>query len=187
VSFYENGLLTFTYPDLLAAEETVHLALLQHQNPQAILLIGGGVGGRLNEILKTSSVQQVDYVELDPRLIELSRQFLPPKETEVLNDSRVNIYNQDGRFFVKNTKNSYDVVIIDLPDPHNTMVNRFYSLEFFTEVKRVLKPDGIISFTVTSSENVIGSMLEQFLQCLYNTLNAAYPHVIVLPGNQAHF
>ncbi|MEA1928734.1 MAG: hypothetical protein U9N73_11050, partial [Candidatus Auribacterota bacterium] len=61
-SLFENGLLVFTYPDLLSAEESVHFALLEHPAPRRVLLIGGGVGGSLREILRYSSISEVTYL-----------------------------------------------------------------------------------------------------------------------------
>ncbi len=187
ISFFENGLISFTYPDPEAAENTVHLPLLQHPRPEEVLMVGGGLGGGLNEVLKTPSVRHVDYVELDPRLIALAREYLPMEAMAPFADPRVAVHHVDGRLFVQTTPRRYDVVIIGLAEPRSTMVNRFFTREFFVQVREILKPGGVMSFAVTSSENVIGEELARFLACLRNTLAEVFPEVVVFPGGTAHF
>ncbi|MFC1667299.1 fused MFS/spermidine synthase [Candidatus Omnitrophota bacterium] len=189
-SFYENGLLLFTSGDLLTSEESVHYAMLEHPRPEKILLIGGGMAGSLNEILK-HPVKNIDYVELDPLIIKLAEKYLPP-----IKDKRVNIINMDGRLFVKSAPyalegdvgvKGYDVVILNLPDPHTAMLNRFYSAEFFSEVKKILAPGGIFSFSLTSSENYINPEQALYLGSIHNALKKEFQDIKVLPGDTATF
>jgi spermidine synthase len=187
VSFYENGTLMFTYPDRLYAEESVHFAMLQHPDPESVLLIGGGAGGSADEILKHPSVKRLEYVELDPKIIELSRRYLPETVTRLFEDTRLRVIHQDGRRYLKETVNSYDVIIVNLPDPHTTLMNRFYSLEFFQEAKRKLGATGIIAFSVSSQENAIGRDLAAFLSCLRATLEKSFADVVIIPGDVNHF
>ena len=120
-SFYSNGLHMFTVPNRASAEQVAHFPMLEHPDPGKVLLIGGGVGGSLAEILK-HPVKQVDYVELDPLVIDLAREWLSKLDKgedllAPLNDPRVKVANMDGRLFVKQSKQQYDVVILDLPEP----------------------------------------------------------------------
>ncbi|MGB2600932.1 MAG: hypothetical protein WBD12_02830, partial [Candidatus Omnitrophota bacterium] len=116
-SFYENGLHLYTVPDQLSAEESVHYALLQVESPEKVLLIGGGVGGLLEELLKYP-LKRIDYVELDSTIITMAKKYLQNKDSKVLNDPEVKIINEDGRFFVKKKPDMYDCVIIGLGDPY---------------------------------------------------------------------
>ena len=93
----------------------------------------------------------------------------------------------DGRRFLKSTPDSFDVIIVNLPDPHNAQLNRFYTEEFFREAAAKLRPGGIVSFQVTSSENYISSELADFLRCLNRTLRAVFPEVAAIPGETVHF
>ncbi|MFH1854129.1 MAG: fused MFS/spermidine synthase [Candidatus Omnitrophota bacterium] len=180
-SFYENGLLVFTSGDLLTSEESVQYAMLEHPRPRNILLIGGGYAGSLDQILK-HPVEKVDYVELDPLIVKMAQKYLPP-----VKDNRVSIINGDGRLFVKKTDSLYDVIILNLPDPHTAMLNRFYSMEFFREIKRVLAPGGVFSFSLTSSENYINHEQAYYLASIYNTLKKEFSDIKVLPGDTAIF
>ncbi len=187
ISFYENGLWMFTYPDLLTAEESVHFALLEHPEPKGILLVGGGISSSLAQILKHPTVSRVDYVELDPTLIGLGRRTLPREATRALDDPRVNIIHTDGRKHIKTTESRYDLVIVNLPDPMTAQLNRFYTVEFFQAARRITLPGGILSLSLTSSENIIGFTLAQLLNSLYQSMSVVYRDVIVLPGSTARF
>ena len=185
-SFFENGLLMFTTRDLLTAEETVHFPLLEHPAPMHVLLIGGGIGGSLEQVLK-HPVERVDYIELDPLVIETAEDLLPEEDLLPLRAKRVHVHHIDGRFLVKKTRQQYDVVMVNLSDPFTALLNRFYSLEFFREVKAILREQGILSFGVTSSENYISAELQQFLGCLYTTLKSVFREVKMIPGDHVYF
>ncbi|MDP8298367.1 MAG: hypothetical protein P9L88_00465 [Candidatus Tantalella remota] len=185
-SFYENGLHMYTVPDRLSAEESVHFALLEHDAPEDVLLIGGGVGGLLEEVLK-HPVQSVDYVELDPTIISMAEEYLSPESILSLSDPRVNIINADGRFFVKRTKRKYDCVIISLGDPYTAQINRFYTVGFFKELSRVMNEDAVVSFSLTSSENYISTELRDYLGSIYLSVSAVFPDVFMIPGDSVYF
>jgi len=187
ISFYESGYLIFSYPDLYYAEESVHFALLQHSQPQNVLLIGGGMGGNIEQILKHPSVNRIDYVELDPAIIELGRLYLPHEVTRFLDDERVHVWNMDGRLYLKNCQLSYDVVIVNLPDPNTTQINRFYSIEFFRQINEVMQSGAILGYSVVSSENYISDELARFLGCLYYTTRSVFPDVLIIPGDSNYF
>ena len=188
-SFYENGTLMFTGGDIATSEESVHYAMLEHPSPKKILLIGGGTGGSIAQILKYK-IDRLDYVELDPMVISLSQKYMAP-----ITDNKVNIIHMDGRLFVKEasgigslkTPYKYDAVILNLPDPYTASLNRFYSLEFFQEVKKILEPKGIFSFGLLSSENYISPEHAVYLSCIYNTLKKEFFDIKILPGNTMTF
>ena len=190
-SFYENGLLLFTSGDLLTSEESVHYAMLEHPYPEKVLLVGGGMAGSLVQVLK-HPVARVDYVELDPLVIKLADKYLSPPK-----DNRINIMHMDGRSFVKKKYSEYldnirpaspyDVIILNLPDPYTAILNRFYSAEFFREAKKILSPDGLLSFSLSSSENYINPEQAYYLSSIYNTLGKEFRHIKIFPGDTAVF
>jgi spermidine synthase len=190
-SFYENGLLVFTSGDSLTSEESVHYAMLEHPAPKKILLIGGGVSGSLREILK-HPIEKVDYVELDPAIIKLAKKYIT-----LPRDPRVDIVHMDGRVFVKkkytgygpstSPSEKYDVIILNLPDPYTAMLNRFYSVEFFGEITKILAQDGLFSLRLSSSENYINPEQGYYLASIYNTLKKKFQDVKILPGDTATF
>lgn len=186
-SLFENGLLVFTYPDLPSAENSVHFAMLEHPSPNKVMLIGGGVGGALREILRHPSVSEVTYLELDPMIIRLAREFMGPSEVRFLKNDRVKTIIGDGRLYLEQEQKKYDLIIINLPDPFTAQINRFYTREFFTLAQSRLRPGGILSVGLTSSENYISGELRNFLGCIYKTLKDVFPALVVIPGGSNYF
>jgi len=185
-SIYQSGVLAASAPDRLSAEETVHLPMLVHPAPSRVLLLGGGLGGAVGEILKHPDVTRVDYVELDPELITTARRAHGEAMTDGLGDPRVRVHLADARFFVKRTAARYDVVIVGAPDPTTAQLNRFYTVEFLREVSSVLADDGVLGFSVHSAENYIGAELAAFLACLKTTTECVFPAVAMYPGDPCH-
>jgi spermidine synthase len=182
ISLYNNNLHDYSYPNLASSEESVHFTLLQRPDAGNVLLIGGGAGGSLRQILKYPRTQ-VDYVELDPEIIRISFRYLPEIEQEILRHRRVRIFYQDGRAFLVKTKNKYDMIILNLPEPATAQINRFYTKEFFLKVKEKLTEVGVFSFRVPSAENYISPELQDFLSSLYHTLREAFPFIEIVPGD----
>lgn len=186
LSLYNNSLMIYSFPNLSSSEESVHFALLQRPQAKKVLLIGGGAGGSLSQVLKYPNTE-VDYVELDPEIIRLSQKYLPPYEAKTFEDPRVRIHFQDGRAFLKKTSATYDAVILNLPDPSTAQINRFYTLEFFSLIKKRLSPGGIFSFRVSSAENYISPDLQNYLASLYFTLKSVFPEIDIVPGDSNIF
>ncbi len=186
ISLYQNHAPVYFYPNQAAAEESVHFALLYRPLAEKVLLIGGGAGGALQEILKYPQTK-VDYVEIDPAVILLSQKYLPPKPRVFLNHPRVNIFYRDGRDFIRNKDRMYDVIILNLPPPVNAQLNRFYTQEFFLSAKRALALDGVLSFRMPSSENYISPKLQKVLGSLFLTAKSVFADVRVVPGESNIF
>lgn len=184
-SIYDNGSAMASVPDPATAEETVHYALLEHGSPRRVLLIGGGMNGSIAEVLKHRTVQRIDYVELDPALIELYRRLLPGPAAS-LNDSRVQVHRLDARFYLKVSEDHFDVIDLAVPEPENAQLNRFYTEEFFRIAREHLSPGGLLALQLRSSEDVISPERAAFLRCMVKTLGRVFPHVALIPGETMH-
>ncbi len=186
-SIYDNGVILANAPDESAAEEAVHYALLEHPAPRQLLLIGGGVNGSIAQALKHPTIERVDYVELDPALIDMARQFFPAQADPVVSDPRVRLHYADGRYYLKTASGAFDVIILNVPDPQTAQLNRFYTVEFFRSARDHLAPGGVLALQLRSSEDYISSDLAEFLRCIHHTLQTVFPYVVVIPGETIHF
>jgi len=185
ISFFANNLWQFTYPDPLTAEHQVQFGMLSHGAPHRVLLLGGGLG-LLPEVLKSASVTQIDYVELDPQLVHLSQRLLP-EAASLARDPRVRLIYRDARRFMDRTAGRYDVILMALPEPKNAQLNRFYTREFFQIAARRLAPGGVFSFALTGAETSLYPLRAAYLAMTYHTLGRVFPEVLVFPGERARF
>jgi spermidine synthase len=181
-NFIENGVPLFSTDNVEDVEETVHYAMCQRPNAKRVLLISGGVSGTAREILKYP-VERVDYVELDPLIIEVGRKFVGQN----LADSRINVLNTDGRLFVKRTDEHYNVIIADLPDPSTSQINRFYTRQFFEEVKAVLNDNGVVSLSLGHYENYLSKELARLVGGAHKTIKQVFRNVLIIPGGRVFF
>jgi len=181
IVLFENGALSFE-TQATAPEELAHLALLQHEAPKRILLLGGGVSGILQEILKHQP-EQIDYVELDASLIDLARRYMPREIQTSLAASSVHLIISDGRKFLRKTSQRYDVILVDMPEPNSGQANRYYTREFFEECARKLQPGGLVAFRLPSAEQYWTAGLARRNTSIYRALKSAFPHIVVLPGS----
>jgi spermidine synthase len=185
-SLYDNGLILASAPDESAAEEAVHYALLEHPAPRHVLLIGGGVNGSIAQALKHPTIERIDYVELDPALVSIARQFFPVQSAS-FSDPRVHAHYADGRHYLKTTGEKFDVIVVNVPDPQTAQLNRFYTREFFASARGHLAPGGVLALQLRSSEDYISPDLAAFLRCIQHTLRQVFPQIAVIPGETLHF
>lgn len=180
ITVFENNVPFFSTEDIVSREETVHYAMVQtDEEDLKVLLIGGGASGTIREVLKYP-VAAVDYVEIDPDIIEIGRSYTN-------NLTGASIYEVDGRRYVKETEKIYDVIILDLPDPDSAQLNRFYTVEFFREVKSILEPGGILSLSLSSSPNYLGKPTRELNSSIYKSLKSVFSNTIIIPGGRNFF
>jgi len=170
-------------PDIPFIEEFVHLPLLAHPEPAKLLILSGGAGGIINEALKHSSIETIEYAELDPLILDLFRKFLTPLTESELNDSRVKIKHLDGRLLLNTTRNTYDVIFIGIMEPSNLQTNRFFTKEFFSLVKKRLNTGGILVLGLPGSLTYVNEELKNLNSCIFHTLKSVFSYIRVIPGD----
>ncbi len=178
-NFIQNGLAVMSTHDIIGAEESVHYAMAQRPAASSVLLISGGAAGAAGEILKYPSAQ-VDYVELDPLILKMAKKHLPGG----LDDPRIRTFNTDGRMFVRQGANKYDVVIVNVPDPSTSQLNRFYTAEFFAEVKRILRPGGVVCISAGQYRNYLSKELSRLIGTAHRTLSQAFDNCLIIPAGR---
>jgi spermidine synthase len=183
-TFFADGVpsITTPVPDIASIEDFVHFPMLFHEKPESILILNGGAGGMIHEILKYP-VKRVDYVELDPILLKLVQEYPTPLTQTELSDKRVKIHYMDGRLFVQRTGGRFDIIFIGLSAPQSLQTNRLFSSEFFSMAKEKMNPNGILVFTLPGSLTYISPELRDLNGCILNTLKNVYRHVRIIPGD----
>lgn len=179
ICVFEDDALSYE-TESVSAEEFVQLSTLQTNNLENILVFGGGFEGIIPELLKLP-VKKIDYVEINKSMIEVLQKHLPAEFKNSLADKRVNIIYQDPRKFLQ-SQNSYNIIIVGMPEPMSAQNNRFYTKEFFAECSKVLDQNGILAFKIRSSENLWTQQLTERNRGIYNSLKSAFDNVLVLPG-----
>jgi len=183
-TFFADGVpsITTPVPDISFIEDFVHFPMLFHEKPESILILNGGAGGMIHEILKYP-VTCLDYVELDPLLLKLVQKFPTPLTQSELSDRRVKINYMDGRLFVQRTGEQFDVIFIGLSTPQSLQTNRLFSSEFFSLAKEKMRSNGILALTLPGSLTYISPELRDLNGCILDTLRTVYHHVRVIPGD----
>jgi spermidine synthase len=180
VSVFENDALVFD-TEGTSAEEFVHLAALQHPNPRRILVLGGGIEGIIREALQHSPAT-VDYVELNPSLLEIAPRHLPREIRQSLEAENVRIIIEDPRQYLNRASN-YDLILVGMPEPSSGQTNRFYTQEFFQQCRGKLNPDGVLAFRLQSSENFWTRQLTRRMISIYRAARSAFSEVSFIPGS----
>jgi spermidine synthase len=177
-SLYENGHPTATFPDPIASRWSVQVSMCEHPRPRRVLLLGGGADGVLAEILTHTCVERVDFVQLDPAALTMIRPELPLRDQRALADPRVGVIHEDIRRYVQRASGPYDVVICRFGPPNSAMVARFYSLEFYRQLTRVMSPDGIVALQTECSPAELRPESAEFARTVYWTLKDVFDEVI---------
>ena len=133
-------------------EALVQPTMITHPEPRRVLIAGGGEGATLREVLRHRSVEQATMVDLDEQVVDICRTYLPSFSNGAFDDPRTEFIVGDARKFVEQSPRTFDVIVIDLPDPLEAgPAQLLYTREFYTTVKSRLAPGGIISVQSESS------------------------------------
>jgi len=181
VTFWESGIPFYSDADIVSSEEKIHYALSQLEVVKSVLLVSGGLGETLPEVCKYGP-SSVEYVELDPNLTKVAQEL-----GLITQSPSLAIIHDDGRHYIKGASKKYDAIVVDLPEPDTFQLNRFFTSEFFSLVKKVLQKNGIFSFTLDYSPNYLSEIQRSKLSMLYNTAKQHFRSVLILPGEKAHF
>lgn len=137
-----DGMVMTTNKDEFVYHEMVaHVPLFTHPGPEHVLVVGGGDGGVIREVLKHPSVKKATLVEIDGKVIEYSKKFLPEIAGE-LDNPRVEVIVGDGFMHIAESENRYDVIMVDSTEPVGPAVNLF-TKGFYAGISKALKEDGL--------------------------------------------
>ncbi|MEM5793280.1 MAG: fused MFS/spermidine synthase [Candidatus Aenigmatarchaeota archaeon] len=159
-------------------ESLVHPALLAAKSKNNVLIIGGGDGGSLREVLKYP-VKKVTLCELDEEMIKISKKFFPELSNGSFDDPRVEIVYEDGRRFLENSKEKYDVIILDLTDPSGP--SKFlFTQEFYSLVSKSLKEGGVVSLDADTPD--YWGKFPYIFKTISTVFKNKYPYTVYIPS-----
>jgi spermidine synthase len=183
-----DGCIQVTERDEFAYQEMIaHLALNSHPNPKRALVIGGGDGGVLREILKHESIEEAWLCDIDETVIEVSKKYLP-EMSKLYQDPRTKVHIGDGFKFLAEYKNQFDVIITDLLDPEGP-AEVLFQKPYFQLLKDALTDDGVIT---TQAENIylhmeIISKLKKDCKEIFPVAEYAYTMIPTYPSGSIGF
>ncbi|PIE66259.1 MAG: spermidine synthase [Deltaproteobacteria bacterium] len=169
-----NGNIQFSSKDEFRYHEAlVHPAMgITPTPPRRVLLLGGGDGLGVREVVKHRGVERIDLVDLDPEMTRIFREIegLAELNQRALRDERVHVTNTDAQKFLERSRERWDVIIIDLPDPNNLSLGKLYSRSFYRLLAKHLTPTGVVVTQATSP-----FYATKAYWCIVNTMRATDP------------
>jgi len=179
-SIYYNQRLMVYNNDATDSEEDIHYGMLQTEKPGNVLLISGPVDSRMKELSKYKPAKVI-FAERDPALSVMETPVKPGFSTVL------EIVNDDALSFVRKTKEKFDAVIMLLPPPSSLLLNRYYTFEFFTDVRNSLNPGGVFSCSPGINPNYFNRESIRLYSSVFNSLKAVFENVVPVSGNKLYF
>lgn len=174
-----DGFLMLTEKDeYIYHEMIVHVPMATNPDIKKVLVIGAGDGGTIRELTRFKSVEHIDMVEIDRRVVELCREYLPQTACK-LDDPRVHIYFEDGLKFVRGKQNEYDLIIVDSTDPFGPGEGLF-TKEFYGNCYNALNDSGIL---VNQHESTFYDEYAEIMKRAHSRIKSFFPTALVY---QAH-
>ncbi len=169
-----NGALQFSSADEYRYHEAlVHPAMALAAEPRRVLVLGGGDGLAVREILRHPGVERVTLVDIDPEMTGLARTFAPLRELNgaALDDPRVTLVHEDAMRWLGERRGPFDVIVADFPDPASFSLGKLYTTAFYERAGRSLAPDGAMAVQATSP-----LFARRAFWCVVRTMEAAGFH-----------
>ncbi|MEB3883677.1 polyamine aminopropyltransferase [Lyngbya sp. CCY1209] len=163
-----------TGDEFLYHEPLVHPAMIAQGHPQKVLVLGGGEGATIREVLRWNTVERVVMIDIDGDVVEACRQYLPEMHQGAFDDPRTELVVGDALEYLDNTEQTWDVIISDLSDPIEEGPSfKLFTKEYFEKIRRVLAEDG--AFVIQAGPVAPGNF--HLHVRIVNTVKAVFPHV----------
>lgn len=177
--YYNHRLVRYNY-DTGGSEEDIHYAMLQAEKPSRVLIISGSPVSHLPELIKYP-LSEIVFVERDPALLKFgSGDYGSPA-------TRVRIINDDAFRYVRNTKERFDVVLMLLPPPSSLLLNRFYTVDFFAEIRNRLNSGGIFMCSPGVDPGYFNQESLDLYSSVYNSMAEKFKNILPVAGNKLYF
>jgi spermidine synthase len=179
-SLYYNQRLRTYNDDATEREEDIHYAMLQSESPKKVIMISGSPQSHIPEILKYP-VNSIIYIERDPELVKYDKSAVDKFQ------GKAAILNKDAYRYISNSHEQVDVIIMLVPPPSTLLLNRYYTTEFFNDVKKKLKPDGIFMCSPGPGDDYFNKESLNLYSSVFNSLAAIFRNVKPVVGNKLYF
>lgn len=160
-------------------ENMIHIAGIAHPGPKRALIIGGGDGGAAEEYLKYKSMQEVVMAEIDEVVVDFCKQHLPEVHRGAFDDPRLKVLITDGKAYVENCKDQFDLMMLDLTDPFGP-AEMLYRVEFLRECRRILGPKGVLSMHL-GSPITRPNVFHRQISSLREVFKVVRPYLVYVP------
>jgi len=188
-SVYTNGTASATWPNHRDLAIEAHLSACEHPAPRRILVLGGGLEGKIAE-LERHRPERLDYVTLDRTEYEAVYAHLDAEDHAAADRIRPQTHFADARRYVKRVASApqprYDLVILAAPEPASALEARLYTEEFFAELSHAMADDGVLALTLTGSVGHWGPELAAYVASIVRPVERVFPDVLVTFGNPVH-
>jgi spermidine synthase len=171
-------------PDKAGTGRIAAIALSQKPEAKKILVVGSGLG-LCYEFLLLPQIEQVTWTHCDSQYVRQVDRFLPAQFK--ISDSRLLRLGGDIRRLLAGQKNLYDIVIINLPEATSSVLNRYFTCEFYRQLKNSMAADGIVAVRITGGENIMGTELIDLGASTKRTLEKVFSHFVLTPGDDTWF
>jgi len=171
-------------PDESSAGRIAAIALCQKPDAGSVLVIGSGLG-LCRELLYLPQIETVTWAHCDAEYIQKVNEFIPPELR--VTDPRLHLLAGDVRSLLAKKENSFDIVILNLPDATSSVLNRYYTIEFYRQVKESLGPAGVLAVRIAGGENIMGTELVNLGASTKRTLEQVFSRLVLAPGEDTWF
>jgi spermidine synthase len=179
VMLLDGAIQLTTWDEAAYHEMMAHVPLLSHPDPKRVLIIGGGDGGTLREVLKHPGLERCDLCEIDGEVIQAAKEYLP-QTAESFDHPKAHIEVGDGLAFVKKAEASYDVILVDSSDPEGPALGLF-GREFYSDVFKALGPGGLV-VSQAESCNFFGPMLKDMFRFMGELFPLTLFYLVMVPS-----
>jgi len=171
-------------PDEAAAGRIAAISLCQKPDAERVLVVGSGLA-ICRQLLHLPQIQLVTWTHSDSEYIRKINNFIPPELK--ITDQRFSPFAGDVRQLPAKKEQLFDIVIVNLPDATNSVLNRYFTLEFYRQIKESLVPDGLLAVRIAGGENIMGTELVNLGASTKLTLEQVFSKLVLTPGEDTFF
>ncbi len=179
-----EGSVAEALPDESTAGRIAAIVLCQKPDAKKVLIIGSGLG-LCRELLRLPQIETVTWAHCDSEYVQKADGFIPLELR--ISDQRLRPLAGDVRPLLAKKQELFDMVILNLPDATSSVLNRYYTLEFYRQIKESLSPNGVLAVRITGGENIMGTELVNLGASTKLTLEKVFSELVLTPGEDTWF